>query len=136
MSAGYTNRVILLQFPELGDHVSVLMRNPRLLPPSEITPEDVAVDANGQPIDSQAANASMYKVMAKLIVAWHVYDASTAGAAVDIDLDADNLDEQLQAFEAAEQVRLGEITAENVAKLPVAIINRIGEEIGRVADPH
>ena len=133
--SGYTNRVTLLQFPDLGDKVSVLMRNPRLLPPSEITPEDVAVDANGQPLDPQAANESMYKVMARLIVAWHVYDASTASTPVDIDLDADNLDEQLKALESADQVRLGPITPENVAKLPVIVINRIGEEIGRVADP-
>lgn len=133
--SGYTNRVILLEFPDLGD-ASILIRNPRLLPPSEITPEDVAVDSNGQPIDPQAANQSMYKVMAKLIVAWRVYDASADSSPVDIDLDADNLDEQLKALETADQVRLGPITAENVAKLPMAIINRIGEEIGRVADPH
>ena len=133
--SGYTNRVILLQFPELGDKVSVLLRNPRLLPPSEITPEDVAVDDKGQPLDPQAANQAMYKVMARLIVAWHVYDASTASSEASIDLDADNLDEQLDAFEAADQIRLTEITADNVAKLPMAIINKIGEEIGRVADP-
>lgn len=133
--SGYTNRVILLQFPDLGDRVSVLLRNPRLLPPSELTPEDVQVDANGQPLDPQAANVAMYKVMANLIVAWHVYDASAAGAAASIDLDADNLDEQLQALEGADQVRLIDITPENVAKLPMSIINRIGEEIGRVADP-
>ena len=133
--SGYTNRVILLQFPELGDKVSVLLRNPRLLPPSEITPEDVAVDDKGQPLDAQAANRAMYKVMSRLIVAWHVYDASTASSEASIDLDADNLDEQLDAFEAADQIRLIEITADNVAKLPMAIINKIGEEIGRVADP-
>lgn len=133
--SGYTNRFTLLQFPDLGDKVSILMRNPRLLPPEEITPEDVAVDANGQPLDPQAANASMYKVMAKLIVAWHAYDASIAGTTVTIDLDADNLDEQLNAVESADQVRLGEVTAENVAKLPTAIIKRITEELERVADP-
>lgn len=133
--SGYTNRVILLQFPELGERVSVLLRNPRLLPPSELTPEDVAVDDKGLPLDPKAANEAMYKVMANLIVAWHVYDASAPGAAATIDLDADNLDDQLKALEAADQVRLGEISAENVAKLPMSIINRIGEEIGRVADP-
>ncbi|WP_438489582.1 hypothetical protein [Streptomyces sp. S186] len=133
--SGYTNRVILLQFPELGDKVSVLLRNPRLLPPAELTPEDVPVDANGQPLDPQAANVAMYKVMANLIAAWHVYDATATADTVHIDLDADDLDAQLQALEGADQVRLVDITAENVARLPMAIINRIGEEIGRVADP-
>ncbi|MFL4491569.1 hypothetical protein ACJ6WD_09950 [Streptomyces sp. VTCC 41912] len=133
--SGYTNRVILLQFPELGDKVSVLLRNPRLLPPSELTPEDVPVDANGQPLDPHAANVAMYKVMANLIAAWHVYDATATAGAVDVDLDADDLDAQLQALEGADQVRLIDITTENVARLPMAIINRIGEEIGRVADP-
>ncbi|GAA3032149.1 hypothetical protein FHS39_002596 [Streptomyces olivoverticillatus] len=132
---GYTNRVILLEFPQLGDKVSVLLRNPVLLPPGELTPDDVATDADGKPVDTQAANTAMYKVMAGLIVAWHVYDASATGVPVAIDLDADDLTAQLAAFETAEQVRLVEITPENVAKLPMAIINRIGEEIGRVADP-
>ena len=133
--SGYTNRVILLPFPELGDKVSVLIRNPRLLPPEEITPEEVPVDASGQPLDRQAASQSMFKVIARLIVAWHVYDASADSAAVDIDLDADNLDEQLAALEQADQVRLVEITPENVAKLPTAIIKGITEELERVADP-
>ena len=133
--SGYTNRFTLLQFPELGDRVSVLLRNPRLLPPEEITPKDVAVDANGQPLDPQAATQATFEVMARLIVAWHAYDASIASSAISIDLDADNLDEQLAAVEAADQVRLGEITAESVAKLPTAMIKRITEELERVADP-
>ncbi len=132
---GYTNRVILLEFPQLGDKVSVLLRNPVLLPPGELTPDDVATDADGTPVDTQAANSAMYKVMAGLIVAWHVYDASATATPVTIDLDADDLTAQLAALEAAEQTRLVEITPENVARLPMAIINRIGEEIGRVADP-
>lgn len=133
--SGYTNRFVLLPFPELGDKVSVLMRNPRLLPPSEITPEDVQTDADGRPLDPQAANQSMYKVMARIIIDWHVYDSASDSALPDIDLDADDLDAQLAALESTDQVRLDKVTPENVAKLPMAIINRIGEEIGRVADP-
>ncbi|MFF7881066.1 hypothetical protein ACH40F_07685 [Streptomyces sp. NPDC020794] len=133
--SGYTNRFVLLPFPELGDKVSVLMRNPRLLPPSEITPEDVQTDTEGRPVDPQAANQAMYKVMARLIVNWHVYDGAGEGVLPDIDLDADDLDAQLAALEEADQVRLDKVTPENVAKLPMAIITRIGEEIGRVADP-
>ncbi|RLU81132.1 hypothetical protein CTZ27_33375 [Streptomyces griseocarneus] len=133
--SGYTNRVILLEFPDLGDRVSVLLRNPRLLPPGEITPDDVALGPDGQPTDPQAAQQAMYKVIANIIAAWHVYDASSTGQAVHVNLDADDLDAQLAALEAAEQVRLTDITPENVARLPMAIINRIGEELGRVADP-
>lgn len=133
--SGYTNPYILVSFPDLGDDVSVLMKNPQLLPPAEMTPEDVALDANGQPIDPQAANESMYKVMAKLIVSWKVYEAFSPGDALDIDPDADPAD-VLAALGTGQQARLGKITPENVGKLPLAIINRIGEEIGRVADPH
>ncbi|MEV6674572.1 hypothetical protein [Streptomyces sp. NPDC051162] len=133
--SGYTNRVILLEFPQLGERVSVLLRNPRLLPPGEITPEDVPLGPDGQPLDQQAAQQAMYKVMARVIAAWHAYDATSTGAPVDIDLDADDLDEQIKALEAAEQTRLGPVTPENVARLPMAIINRIGEELGRIADP-
>lgn len=133
--SGYTTPYILIPFPDLGDDVSVLMKNPQLLPPSEMTPEDVALDANGQPIDPQAANESMYKVMAKLIVSWKVYEAFAPGDTLDIDPDADPAD-VLASLGAGQQARLGKITPENVGKLPLAIINRIGEEIGRVADPH
>lgn len=133
--SGYTNRYIPLPFPELGDKVSVLIRNPRLLPPTELTPEGVATDANGQPLDPKAAEKATYEVMAHLIVAWHVYDSSAEASAVDIDLDADDLDAQLEALEAADQVRLGPITPDNVAKLPVAILKRLTEEVQSAADP-
>jgi hypothetical protein len=107
--SGYTNPYVLLQFPDLGDDVSVLMKNPQLLPPSEIQPEDVPTDDNGQPLDQKAAQEAMYKVMAKLIVSWKVYEAFSDGDALDIDPDADPVD----IFAA-----LG-----------------TGEQTGRVADP-
>ncbi|MBX7464973.1 hypothetical protein [Streptomyces sp. NPDC057910] len=133
--SGYTSRYIALPFPELGDRVSVLLRNPRLLPPSEITPRDVALGPDGQPVDSAAAQQAMYEVMARVIAAWNVYDASSPGAPIDIDLDAPDFAEQLKALEAADQTRLGPITADNVARLPMAIIAAISDELGRVADP-
>lgn len=131
---GYTNPYVLLQFPELGDDVSVLMKNPQLLPPSEIQPEDVPTDDKGQSLDPQAANEAMYKVMARLIVSWKVYEAFAPGDALDIDPDADPAD-VFATLGAGEQTRLGKITPENIGRLPLAILNRIGEEIGRVADP-
>jgi hypothetical protein len=132
--SGYTNPYVLLQFPDLGDDVSVLMKNPQLLPPSEIQPEDVATDENGQPVDAQAANEAMYKVMARLIVAWKVYEAFAPGDTLDIDPEADPA-ELFASLGSGTQERLGKVTPENVAKLPLAVINRIGGEIGRVADP-
>ena len=125
--SGYTNRFIPLMFPELGDRVSVLIRNPKLVPPGEITPQ-----VGEHPTQEETFQAS-YEVMARLIVAWRVYDSSAL--AVDIDLDADNLDEQLASLEQAEQPRLGPITPENLAKLPTAILNRIGEILAGEADP-
>ena len=81
-----------------------------------------------------AANEAMYKVMARLIVAWKVYQAFDPDAVLEIDPEADPA-ELLASLGAGEQKRIGAITSENVGRLPLAIINRIGEEIGRVADP-
>ena len=53
----------------------------------------------------------------------------------DIDMDADDLEAQLAALEATDQTRLGPVTPENVAKLPMVILNRISEELTSVADP-
>lgn len=132
--SGYTNPYVLLQFPDLGEDVSVLMKNPQLLPPSEIQPEDVPTDDNGQPLDPNAAQEAMYKVMARLIVAWKVYEAFSTGVPIDIDPESDPA-ELFETLGAGEQQRLGRVTPDNVGRLPLAIINRIGEEIGRVADP-
>ncbi|MFK0182081.1 hypothetical protein ACIQVR_39725 [Streptomyces xanthochromogenes] len=132
--AGYTSPYVLLPFPDLGEDVSVLIRNPQLLPPNELTPEDVTLDERGQPVDPQAANMAMYKVFARLIVAWKAYDASELITPVEIAEDADPA-ALFDSLEAAEQPRLGAITPENIARLPMRIINRIGAELGSVADP-
>lgn len=131
---GYTNPYVLLTFPDLGDDISVLMKNPQLLPPSEIEPEDVPTNENGQPVDPSAAQEAAYKVMAKLIVAWKVYEAFNPNSSVDIDPEADPA-ALFESLGAGEQQRLGAITVENIGRLPLAILNRIGEEVGRVSDP-
>lgn len=130
---GYTNPYVLLTFPDLGEDVSVLIRNPQLMPPAQLQPRDVAVDDNGQPVDQEAARQASYEVMERLIVAWKVYEAF--GDEVDIDPEADPA-ELFEQLTAGESKRLGRITTENIARLPLAILNRIGEEVGRVADPH
>ena len=131
--SGYANPFVLLQFPELGDDVSVLMRNPQLLPPKEITPEDVAVDDKGQPVDANEAQEAMYKVFARVIVAWKVYDAGSSPINIPEDADPVALFEQLDG--GGTQPRIGAITVENMHRLPMRVINRVMEEIGRVADP-
>lgn len=131
--SGYATPYVMLQFPELAEDCSVLMRNPQLLPPSEITPKDVPLDDKGQPVDPNAANEAMYEVMARVIVAWKVY-AAFAADLPPVDPDADPAD-VLATLEGMEQQRMGAVTAENVGRLPMAIIQRVMEEIGRVADP-
>lgn len=130
--SGYTNPFIRLPFPDLGEDVSVLLKNPQLLPPADLQPEDIATDESGKPIDPQAANEAMYKVMARVIVAWKVYEAPSVDITIDPNADPADI---LEALGASAPKRLGAVTPENIAKLPVTILNRIGEEIGRVADP-
>jgi hypothetical protein len=131
---GYTNPYVLMAFPDLGEGCSVLMKNPQLLPPADLTPEDVELKENGEPVDPKAANDAGYKMMAGLIVAWKVYEAFSPGDSLDIDPDADPAD-ILARLEGGTQPRLGKVTAENVAKLPMVILNRVMEEIGRVTNP-
>lgn len=132
--AGYNNPYVLLTFPDLGDDVSVLMRNPQLLSQSVLMPKDVAVDEHGRPLDPAEANASMYEVIARVLVAWKVYDASpTVPVEVTDDADPVALFESLGTGGA--QPRIGAVTVDNVAKLPMVIIKRIMEELNRVADP-
>lgn len=137
--AGYANPYVLRTYPELGDRVSVLMRNPQLLPPEVITPRDVPLDDKGQPLDSADAQMAMYEVMARIVVKWRVFDGSAAAPEVpdlDLDVDLDALAEQVEALGTVDQPPLGEISAANVAKLPMAIISDLMDVIGRVAsDP-
>jgi hypothetical protein len=65
----------------------------------------------------------MYEIFAKLIIGWRVYDASV------IDLDP-------TTGEVLDQPPLPHpANAASVAKLPIAIINRITEEFGAALNP-
>jgi hypothetical protein len=130
--SGYNNPYVLLEFPNLGDDVSVLIRNPQLMPPAQLQPRDVAVDENGQPVDQEAARQASYEVMERLIVAWKVYEAFEGEIEVAEDADPTELFQQLTV---GEPKRLGKINTDSIGRLPLAILNRIGEEVGRVADP-
>lgn len=117
--AGYANRSIKLDFPDLsepGDEIYIAIRNPRLIPPGELRGKDIPLDDKGVPVNPAEAEQAMYETLAKLVVSWHVYDAT------------DLADEQALLTSPA--------TPEAVAKLPTEIINRLAEEIQQAANPH
>ncbi|NUP38167.1 MAG: hypothetical protein HOY76_14420 [Streptomyces sp.] len=131
---GYTNPYVLLQFPEVGDDVSVLMRNPQLMPPEALVPEDVPTDEKGEPLNSGDAMQASYKLIASLIVAWKVYEAFGSTDALDVDPDADPA-EIFARLEGGTQERIGKVSAENVGRLPAVVLKRIMKEIEGVANP-
>lgn len=109
--AGYANRHITLNFPELtepGDEpIRVIMRNPKTVPTQELmagAPDDSA--------DTEAAFQAGLEVLAKLVIGWHVYDATCT--------DDDQPPLPLPA------------TADSIARLPLEIQNRMAAELAGV----
>lgn len=126
--AGYANRVIHIPFPDLSDDpendpIWLSIRNPQYMAPQEMRPEDVAEGPDGKPADPVAAMTSMYKVYAKLILGWRVYDP-------------DSISVDLESGQVADMERLpSPPTAELVAKLPMVIQNRLAEVIKDAVNP-
>lgn len=126
--AGYANRVITRQFPELaedGDSVWVTIRNPRTMPPSELrSKSNVETDAEGKVIETEEAMTAGNEVIAKLIIGWRVYDGSWVP----------KLDEDTgEPLPGQEQPRLKlPATPQAVAKLPTPIFLWLGEELAKV----
>jgi hypothetical protein len=124
--SGYAGRVVTLKFPELTeDHepeIHVVMRNPRLMPPGELTPENVELDENNQPKDLEAAKKANNAVLAKLIIGWRAYDASD----IQVDADGNLLPQEPLPLPA---------TPELVEKLPAAIFLRMVQEVTEAVDP-
>lgn len=120
---GYANRVVTLDFKELSedwetDPIRVTIRNPRLVPPNDLRPKGIDSE------DEDEVMQASFEAIARLIVGWHVYDASAP-----IELDSDGQatgDQPLLPLPA---------TAELVAKLPLEIINRLGEEVQQASNP-
>lgn len=125
---GYANRVITITFDELSDdpedRIWVCMRNPRLVPLDEMRSGsgDIALDAEGKPVDSGAATGAGYKVLAKLIIGWHAYDATVIPV-----LDAAGNDVSVPVL-----LPQAPVTVAAVAKLPMAILNRLMEEMAAI----
>lgn len=102
----------------------VTIRNPKLVPSDELMPEQVTPVVDGQPEDAKAANASMHKMFAKIIIGWRVYDASEIPV-----LNA------VGEPEGDQRLLPMDYTPENVAKLPMEILNTIGKEVSGALNP-
>jgi hypothetical protein len=130
--SGYAQRVLTLPFPELsddpdGDLIWITIRNPKLVPPGELTPDQDTPIVDGMPANPEAAVDSMHRILAKLIVGWHVYDATQ-----DVELDAAGNDVTVPRLLPNEK---SAFTAANSAKLPTAIITEITKKISGATNP-
>lgn len=112
---GYDNRFKRIDFPDLGDGVYVVLRNPKTLPPSKMKPEGIQLDATGNPVDEEDAERAMLAVIAKLVRDWNVYDASS-----------DEDEQPLLPLPA---------TTESMECLPLEILKRLSEEIRLAVNP-
>jgi hypothetical protein len=76
---GYANRTIRIAFPDLteaGDpEVFVTIRNPKIVPTQDLIPRDVSDDEFKR--NPRAYFMATYALIASLITAWHVYDATS-----------------------------------------------------------
>lgn len=92
------------------------------MPPAELQPKDIALDADGNPTDLEAAQRANNEIIAKLVVALRAYDATDFA----VDAEGQPLPQRLLA---------GPITPELIAKLPMEIVKRIGEELTEAINP-
>lgn len=115
--AGLKDRIITIKFPELTEtgepELYVSFRNPRLVPLDWLRTQ-LATGPDGRPLDEDAATQESYQRLARLITDIRMYDAE--------DLSDD------QALLAMP------MTPDKVARLPMVVNTRIGEEMGRIAE--
>jgi hypothetical protein len=122
--SGYGQPVIRIDFSELSsgpeDPVWVIIRNPQLMTTDELTGGvDGAYDENGQVLDRGKATQAARIVMARIIVAARVYDATVIPS-------FDPLTGE-QVSDNAQLLPATPWTPEIVAKLPAAIIRKLAE---------
>jgi hypothetical protein len=137
--AGYRDRIIRITFPGLTDDndkdpVWIIIRNPALMPADElrsyadkISPGAVTAAANGTSdgMSAQLSGSDMdaaYRMFSRLIIAWRVYDAT---AIPEINEAGEVIGEQPLLPSPA--------TPDTIARLPLEIINRLSEELGKAA---
>jgi hypothetical protein len=120
--AGYLNRFIDLEFPELGGTddegkaiVWVQIRNPRLMPADHLlstsTSTKIKVGPDGKPVEVDTKIEDTYGWVAKIVVDGYVWDALS-------------LDDEAPLIAMPPKV-------DDIRKFPIGILNRIGEEVSK-----
>jgi hypothetical protein len=133
---GYANKVIKLDFRDLSadwdtDPIWVIIRNPRLLPAKEITSATDsagAYDDQGKILDRAKAEDATDRLIAKLIIAHRVYDATA-------EVSYDPLTGEPVGGEEQPLLPPTPWGPEIAAKLPVGIRVRIAEEFTKAQSP-
>lgn len=121
MTANY-NPYVLLEYPEVADGCTVLIRNPQMVPPELLTVPDATDNTT-----------TMRIIIGRLAVAWrNVYVHDEPGDLDDGEIDLHDL---LAKLEAREPKLLGKPSAETAAQLPLVIVNKIAELLSETADP-
>lgn len=124
--AGYANRIVRLTFPELTEpdesELFIVIKNPRTLPPEQLMADDVALDAQGNPTDPKRAIQRTKEVIAPLILAWRMYDATV------IELDDDGKPKSQPPLPMP-------ATPELVGKLPTEAIVELNRIIAEAVNP-
>jgi hypothetical protein len=113
--AGYADRTVTLNFPDLGPEIYVTLRNPKTMAPGALRPRDIAMGPDGLPLNPDDAEAAMYDMLATLVRDWCVYDATS------------DLDDQPRLPLPA--------TPEMMRMLPMSIITTITEELSKAVNP-
>jgi len=125
--AGFANRVKTLTFPDLTEDdqltVFVALRDPKTVPMDELVPQDLPRGTDGEVLDKQLAEQRSREIIAKLVVGWHMFDAT------DFRVDpttGDPLDQALLPMPA---------TPESVRRLPMVVTQKINEAIVGAINP-
>ena len=106
---GYKDRTLRLEFPELGDGLYVVLRNPRLMPPDTGQPNIALSDTDG------LLRAGKRRV-ARLLIDWHLWDARVEDD--DVPLRLPTVDD-LEPFDGC----------------PDYVMRKVSREVNRLSDP-
>lgn len=96
------------------------------MPPGELTSDDIETGPGGEPVADAAAVKATYRVGAKLIVGMRIYDPT---APIELDEQGNVLPGDMPLLPSRN------VTPEDVAKLPMTVIEWLGEELAKVNPP-
>ncbi|MGH7743621.1 MAG: hypothetical protein ACREQ5_02195, partial [Candidatus Dormibacteria bacterium] len=100
----------------------ITIKNPKVLPPEELMASDIEVDADGLPTDQKLAVQRSKEIVASLVLAWRMYDATGFG----LDEEGNPKDQLPLPLPA---------TPELVGKLPTEAIQKINQTITESINP-